>query len=36
MVATVGLVMVITALMIVAVVTSTSALRSSRDHVSFE
>lgn len=36
MVATVGLVMVITALMVVAVVTSTAALRSSRDHVSFE
>lgn len=36
MIATVGLVMFITALMVVAVVTSTSALRSSRDHVSFE
>jgi len=36
MVATLGLVMVITALMVVAVVTSTSALRSSRDHVAFE
>ena len=36
MVSTIGIVMFITALMIVSVVTSTAAIRSSRDHVSFE